>query len=1174
MGNENTLHSYLSLQHKLCDTEADKQKLGVITQKGLSGDLCQYSVPLVQGILQSDRELEKKQQGSVINLKGKQARIGMGEESMTNMATSNEVATIPVVPIANAAATSINAVAVTATDAVDQVMQKDPTASAATIITPVNSADSVAKVATPVGGVYMGGQKNIDNGVIESIEEKEQKLFQLIFDYICQHPQCIEELIAKHAASCNLPISHQQKLIAMMNVVIQLRQTHEQQLARTLAQAVVVKPQKIDSTFVTLAENITPNNFHNENRNEAASKTLETKVDNTDVIEAKKKVTKEQPQLKDDGSYQGRKSSSGPDSLLLKERAALKFVRGAKVKLHSDVIKLARDTLFKQERQKEAQELQQTKGLLTSLENYFNLLEDMSRKLRKDSVKYYRDKAEKGDLGIDDSECLQSTEEALKRLKELEILGFRNANVKNARVQDKDITASAFVVESNDAVLQQQTTTGYRSDDIRHLGAQMLSTISLADNDPSVDPVEGVDAVLNKNDDDAVVDNAVTDTTTTSTAKAIGEIQDLVQGSHDATVVGITPEIDTAASLMDVAMPQMQAVQAVDRLAPAVELGDVAITDINHNANVSRYSVNLNQAPQAMQVVAADTVSIAGNTTTQKEALVSEAAVQGDQVVVDNVLPTENTPLSAFAALDAIEQHFCSQQDSFQIHRAEQWYVVKKNMSLQVGKHSVKLWEPPPVKQLITSMRDLNEITAFAHRSSSVFKGNLPLRQGRQNISVEELVQDQFELMTRRDNDFQINKKMIRKAKEIMASYGKDVDEKEIIMSMPHPTAVGENVCFINLVPHLSLSSAIEASLPKPEQLKVRYQNQNSSQPYAQSQPQMQQQMQPLGQMSQAQAQNQMHADVVGLSADGAIHTVTNTNTNEFTSANTAAAFNQSDIVDVVDDVAEDESYAFDGDVAAQGETWGGIGFSGDDFDEYGDYGGSFSGNMELDLDSALHSEDKTKLVDNAEPIYASDPRTNDKAEPKTTLPIMVNDIEVKAEGLERLTVMDYLPQVAEQDPWYKLILQVFDTEPMVRAVLFNVACEFDPQDPFHWIFYIDRNEELSLLPDIMLCLPQYKDFVHHQEEIADHSGLFWPLIKKRIELALNCNLNVSVQQTEGVPERAPLKLAEFYARQEVEKTKSNLKQVQGLSSLLSMFNEDLQTVDVELYRKRRKEDK
>lgn len=229
---------------------------------------------------------------------------------------------------------------------------------------------------------------------------------------------------------------------------------------------------------------------------------------------------------------------------------------------------------------------------------------------------------------------------------------------------------------------------------------------------------------------------------------------------------------------------------------------------------------------------------------------------------------------------------------------------------------------------------------------------------------------------------------------------------------------------------------------------------------------------------------------------------------------------------------------------------------------------------IQFRADKALHEQDAAAQAAGAD--YAA-PAANSQAGTEVALPMRGNDSEVKAEGLERLTSADYLPQVAAQDFWYRLILQVFASEPAVQAVLFKVACSPDPQDSSHWVFYVDQhdqNEDLLLLPSIMLRDPKYKDLVPYQGESVANSDLFWLLLQKRIENALNINLTVSVVPMNGVPNNSPLKLAEFYARQDVEKRKGELMQVQGLNSLLSMFGEDLQTADVELYRQQQKDDK
>lgn len=1193
MGMEHIFSSYLDtlLKHLDSDVDVDVETLlGELRADVLKNLDQRQSQQLVQILLeikqrQHDlRHLKHKQQsqsqqgsgqsliattaGSEVKV-GSAVRAGRGEQSMIDVETSAAVAAVPVASLARAATTVAHA------GAKVKALSASPE-------------DTVAPAAPIAAAVSSGGnaETNTAQPLASSVGEFDPKnpneFFNRMINYIFEHPQFIHEQTVKCARMFGWTSEQQQQLQQVMQQIVVVRQKclQKKAVAKTKAKRAVTGTgtSHLDPAFVTVTEDLALTDPHSKNKSALGDQASQTLTRNDNQGEAKNGIAKVRSHEDDDGSYQGRKDSSGQDSLLLKERAALRFVRGAQVNVHSDVITQARNQLFRREHEQEAQELQRMQGLLTSLEGYFNLLEDMSRKLRKDSVNYYRDRAEKGDLGIDDSDCLP-TQEALKRLDELEARGFRNAaGAKDAHAQGQSAVGAAggaSGVADDGAVLQQQTTTGYDSNDLRHLGAQMLSSISLSHNDPSVDPVIGAGAVVSTGASNETASNA--------------------QGAS----LPADPQIDTAASLIDVSIPQMQAVQASDRLAPAVELdasSALGTRDTREQGSEPlKSSTGLNSSMQAMQVVAVNAVPTNGNSAVQRASALYDAAAQGDQVVTEIAaqapqarvtLAQKNDPLSAFATLDAIEQHFTTQQQSFPMHRADKWYVISQNKVLQVGKRSVKLLDALPIKLLTNSVRNQDGLTDFVKRSSYTFKPALSSRLGRNNIPITELIEDQCDVTIRQKSDDKLKAQMLQTAAEIEEEQDIDSDCWEDLADLPHPTAVGQSICFIKLVPHLSLSAVVAASLLTPQQLIAQYQPQGQQLPPQiqqvtppQLSPQvvqqvpsqaMPQQMSPQvppqqgaqGAQGSLPPQGQVQGGVPATPVVGNAAVVTATTTVQPHSEQFSAMAD--------DEAMDDESMGFvSSSAGAQGGSWDGVDFAGDDPDEYGDYGGSFSGDMELDLDSALNDEAQLEQAE------ANADGANEVAATTTSHAVLKNnDTEVNAVGLERLTISDYLPQVEAQDPWYRIVLQVFASEPMVSAVLSRVACTSDPQNGAHWILQVDRNEDVSLLPDIMMHLQQYKDLLPHNMAGVDRVALFWFLVQKRIESSLGIALTFSVEQVAGVSERAPLKQAEFFARQAVEQTRGQLLQVQGLGSLLSMFKEDLQTVNLELYRKSSDEDK
>ena len=73
-------------------------------------------------------------------------------------------------------------------------------------------------------------------------------------------------------------------------------------------------------------------------------------------------------------------------------------------------------------------------------------------------------------------------------------------------------------------------------------------------------------------------------------------------------------------------------------------------------------------------------------------------------------------------------------------------------------------------------------------------------------------------------------------------------------------------------------------------------------------------------------------------------------------------------------------------------------------------------------------------------------------------------------------------------------------------------------------------------------------------------------MVQERLEAVCGHALRIDIENTDSIPENAPLRLAQRLEEQAKEQARQELSQVQGLTSLLSQLNENMQSVSIEIY--------
>ena len=145
--------------------------------------------------------------------------------------------------------------------------------------------------------------------------------------------------------------------------------------------------------------------------------------------------------------------------------------------------------------------------------------------------------------------------------------------------------------------------------------------------------------------------------------------------------------------------------------------------------------------------------------------------------------------------------------------------------------------------------------------------------------------------------------------------------------------------------------------------------------------------------------------------------------------------------------------------------------------------------------------------------------------------------------GRKRLTQDDFLELVAQEDPWYQLLLQVFPDKGPVYATLTGVQRLVDPNDPNHWHLIINRNVDLSFIdPD------------------------FWNNTQKRFEQFLGTKLTIDKEMLDATPRGAPEQLALIKLHEAVVHAREDVKRVKPLNNLFKLMGENWEQVGIELY--------
>ena len=145
--------------------------------------------------------------------------------------------------------------------------------------------------------------------------------------------------------------------------------------------------------------------------------------------------------------------------------------------------------------------------------------------------------------------------------------------------------------------------------------------------------------------------------------------------------------------------------------------------------------------------------------------------------------------------------------------------------------------------------------------------------------------------------------------------------------------------------------------------------------------------------------------------------------------------------------------------------------------------------------------------------------------------------------GRKRLTQDDFLELVAQEDPWYQLLLQVFPDKGPVYATLTGVQRLVDPNDPNHWHLIINRNVDLSFIdPD------------------------FWNNTQKRFEQFLGTKLTIDKEMLDATPRGAPEQLALIKLHEAVVHAREDVKHVKPLNNLFKLMGENWEQVGIELY--------
>lgn len=938
----------------------------------------------------------------------------------------------------------------------------------------------------------------------------------------------------------------------------------------------------------------------------------------------------------DQDTYSGHKKSS---SWLNEDPNAFAvFQHGSDIR--SNVIDQELARVERRQKELDAAEMQHMQQLLPQMESYFNFLDEISEQLRTEAIKSYKDQDRS-----DSSKKLEDTTTALGKL--------ATPRFRDIKVSEQDLTAEAQgaaapataaaanagtaagagAVSDVDGVLQQQTTTGYDVNDPRHLGAQMVSSISLAANDPSIDPVDAMQGVSSVGTANAAG--------VASTLQPVSKSDQLAPAVDlGSTAAGVAPMPATAApktpeTLQVVTASEVQPERcAVDLHAPAVQ-GDQVVASAAPAAaapvaagaaSTAGASAVVSLAPQAHDQSftapqgAVQKVDGTVDTTAQDQALAAMAANMA-QTHAAKRQARNSQELSALKqqeadaalnALDMMTQHIDEQNHLLEQHGAAAWYAIHD--TLAVGNRNLKVHLAKRPKLAVSSVHNFlaDSSSDQAPRRIRLFNPPLADNCGMGNVSLVELQQDQ-QLMAQILSQEQACSENLRLRMAAQTPQHETLVPEQVVVKLRdpqataavQPLAIGQLLSIVSLIPHAKLpadlamrtaqiannaSNAANMALPQgnapqvvpsrgyqyrgpklpevPDYIKEAQESFNDSYgvdaiaaptapaaPVAPAAPAMAADVNPVSQTGPAVPMNAamdsnaaIAGRVVQAPAPAPVGEDQGRDEDDYGAAGGGAGFGDAGF----------------GGGGGGGGAMEGINFDGNEPGDDDDYGGSFSGNVELDLGSSFDEPSGGGIgVPESDIEYEDVPLGADAQGAGGTNGSAValrSGHWSNISGKKRLNYEDYLPQVVEQDQWYQLIVQAFAETPMLQAMLTNVERVLDPQDANHWILRVDQHEDLSLFSEISAM--SLRGGSHNAQ-----GGGLWQMVQERLEAVCGHALRIDIENTDSIPENAPLRLAQRLEEQAKEQARQELSQVQGLTSLLSQLNENMHSVSIEIYK-------
>lgn len=988
----------------------------------------------------------------------------------------------------------------------------------------------------------------------------------------------------------------------------------------------------------------------------------------------------------DAGSYTGRKSNnSAKIQFVTQEQELLQEInKGELWEGENDLAEITRG-LEEKEMVFDEEEFKRMQELLPQIESYFNYLEDLRQEFREQALVTY--KAENSNPNV-----ATSTPNAAAAIELLNTPRFKSVHVSEPLPSAAAATLAAqTVVESPEGAgasgaegdgfsLSQQSSTGYDINDPRYIGSKLVASISLADNDPSIEPTSVLTGTVTPlaPEEAAAPATIITTEAEASASQALGAEPSVVATAALKTMAAALDGDDelglsTAAPVAPAASAGGASTVTSDDVPwtlpapgstePMVKLnfgkksedsddplkGDLGLEASSaasdelkvvpvSSVEADRCAVNLSGVVHPVQgdhVVAASVDAAAAAVTlpeqqhdqsftsprsavarvdgtidhSAEKQVISELAEHlaktheaqrqarsGQEL--SNLKQAESA--QALNVLDMMGQHLNERQQLFKGYGASDWYVATDGRTLPVGRRNIKIESAPKPKLQVSSSYNLaSTSTSHGAQGPHIITTPFAPNTGMANVSWQELEQDLAFMQKLYAHEAECKAKAIEQLTALKAQ-GRDLNIPSAILqaarqhqplpenALPSPEQQGQYVSFLQLMPHAILpanlaapsqlggaapapmmggASAVPAAAA-PSAVGVGGSNLEPVRGYTPRMPEVpdylkvdQQELEAMY-ASELSAPPQAHQ-----AAPQPAQAPLPPRAPMPPDAEASAPVGDSASYDGAGDSAVADSY---------GESYGGGGGGGYDaaaglnFDADGgdedDYGGSFSGNIELDLGDSL--EEGQQAPESGAPSAADAAGAGAEAEaaagasgdsagalhPAVILPAV--------KGKKRLTAEDYLPAVAEQDPWYKLILSSFEDAPMLKALLSNVERRVDPSDETHWILLVDQHEDLSLFADVLASSLSGRAGAG----AVKHGGNLWQMIEERFEQAVGHKLKLEVENTDSIPENAPTKQAERLAAEALKEARSDLSGVQGLGELLSILHEDLHHVGLELY--------